>query len=143
MRYIIPLALLFLALPVRAAEPKTARDLETRPRRVPVRGRAAGTGFPVDGRGPFGGPETITMRDTSRHWHRWRVTLNGPAANRFGCLRTPEPATAGASEQPGPDGIRHGLVARVRAEIAAGTYDTEEKWLAAEEALLRRIEERL
>lgn len=36
------------------------------------------------------------------------------------------------------DGIRHDLVARVRAEIAAGTYDTEERWLAAEDALLRR-----
>jgi hypothetical protein len=39
---------------------------------------------------------------------------------------------------PAADGIRHDLVARVRAEIAAGTYDTEERWLAAEEALLRR-----
>jgi hypothetical protein len=41
---------------------------------------------------------------------------------------------------PPADGIRHDLVARVRAEIAAGTYDTEERWLAAEEQLLRRIE---
>jgi hypothetical protein len=47
----------------------------------------------------------------------------------------------GTGEQPGPDGIRWGLVARVRAEIAAGTYDTEEKWAAAEEALLRRVGE--
>ncbi len=39
---------------------------------------------------------------------------------------------------PATDGIRHDLVARVRAEIAAGTYDTEERWLAAEDALLRR-----
>ncbi|MFO0796551.1 MAG: flagellar biosynthesis anti-sigma factor FlgM [Gemmataceae bacterium] len=37
------------------------------------------------------------------------------------------------------DGIRHDLVARVRAEIAAGTYDTDERWLAAEEALCRRV----
>ncbi|MBN9524434.1 flagellar biosynthesis anti-sigma factor FlgM [bacterium] len=36
------------------------------------------------------------------------------------------------------DGIRHDLVARVRAEIAAGTYDTEDRWLIAEELLLRR-----
>jgi hypothetical protein len=43
------------------------------------------------------------------------------------------------NELPGQDGIRHGLVARVRAEIAAGIYDTEEKWLAAEEALLARV----
>lgn len=40
---------------------------------------------------------------------------------------------------PAADSIRHDLVARVRAEIAAGTYDTEERWLAAEEALLRRV----
>ena len=86
------------------------------------------------------------MRDTSRHhWHRWRATLAGSAAvgNRLDHVFMPVVASIGSLEQPGPDGIRHGLVARVRAEIAAGTYDTEEKWLAAEEALLRRIEERM
>jgi hypothetical protein len=36
--------------------------------------------------------------------------------------------------------IRAGLVARVRAEIAAGTYDTPEKWDAALDALLERLE---
>ena len=41
------------------------------------------------------------------------------------------------AEAPGPDGIRHRLVARVRAEIAAGTYDTTEKWLLAEDRLCR------
>jgi hypothetical protein len=46
-------------------------------------------------------------------------------------------------EKPGADGVRHELVARVRREIAAGTYDTEEKWLAAEAELLRRIEDRM
>jgi anti-sigma28 factor (negative regulator of flagellin synthesis) len=44
------------------------------------------------------------------------------------------------AEKKGPDGIRHELVARIRQQIAEGTYDTEEKWLRAEEALLRRIE---
>jgi anti-sigma28 factor (negative regulator of flagellin synthesis) len=43
-------------------------------------------------------------------------------------------------ELPAADGIRHKLVARIRQEIAAGTYDTEEKWLAAEEKLLRQFE---
>jgi hypothetical protein len=52
----------------------------------------------------------------------------------------PTPPT-GAAEQPGPDGIRHELVARVRREIEAGTYDTEARWHAAEERLLRRAEE--
>ena len=46
---------------------------------------------------------------------------------------------ADPDEKPGADGIRHELVARVRREIAAGTYDTEEKWLAAEEALLAHV----
>ena len=43
------------------------------------------------------------------------------------------------AERPGPDGIRHKLVARIKAEIAAGKYDTEERWLAAETRLLNRM----
>lgn len=83
------------------------------------------------------------MRDTSpRSWHRWRVKLAAPlplaVEGRFRRAGL-SPALAEADEQPGPDGIRHQLVARIRQEIAAGTYDTEEKWLAAEDELLRRI----
>jgi hypothetical protein len=84
------------------------------------------------------------MRDAApRDWQRWRVTVTaravaGPERGRF-ARRPLAAAPAGCAEQPGPDGIRHGLVERVRREIAAGTYDTEEKWLAAEEALLRRV----
>jgi hypothetical protein len=82
------------------------------------------------------------MRDTSpRPWHRWRVTLAAAATGRLDRLRSPEPLAV--PEAPGPDGIRHELVARVRREIAEGKYDTEEKWLAAEEALLRRVESRM
>ncbi len=74
-----------------------------------------------------------------RHWHRWRITTAKPAqASRSG-----RPRAARHDEQPGPDGIRHGLVARIKAEIAAGTYDTEERWIAAEAALIRRVEERM
>lgn len=83
------------------------------------------------------GREMLTMRDPSpRHWNRWRAVFPTPdaVANRMAGL-----ADLARLEMPGPDGIRHGLVARVRAEIAAGTYDTEEKWLAAEEALLARV----
>src|SRR5438067_2293209 len=84
------------------------------------------------------------MRDTAlRRWQRWRVAVvprpaADPVADRFS---RPRPAVepAGRDEVPGPDGIRHGLVARVRREIEAGTYDTEERWLAAEERLLRRV----
>lgn len=43
------------------------------------------------------------------------------------------------AERPGPDGIRHELVARIKAEIEAGTYDNEERWLAAETRLLNRM----
>jgi anti-sigma28 factor (negative regulator of flagellin synthesis) len=39
------------------------------------------------------------------------------------------------------EGIRHGLVARVRAEIASGAYDTEEKLHAALERMMRRLGE--
>ena len=49
-------------------------------------------------------------------------------------------ATDAKAEVPGPDGIRHNLVHRIRAEIAAGTYLTEERWLAAESRLLRAVE---
>lgn len=80
------------------------------------------------------------MRDTTRDWQRWRVTVvavagaAGPVATRF--ARPVLAAPAG----PEPDGIRHDLVARVRQEIAAGTYDTDEKWQAVEDRLLRRME---
>jgi hypothetical protein len=37
--------------------------------------------------------------------------------------------------------IRTDLVERVRKEIAAGTYDTQEKWEAALDCLLGRLEE--
>jgi hypothetical protein len=38
-----------------------------------------------------------------------------------------------------PD-LRCDLIARVRREIAEGTYDTEEKWAEALDRLLRRID---
>ncbi len=41
---------------------------------------------------------------------------------------------------PDPD-VRTELVARVRREIAAGTYDTPEKWALALERLLDRLED--
>jgi negative regulator of flagellin synthesis FlgM len=42
----------------------------------------------------------------------------------------------GREEQP----IRTDLVERVRRELAAGTYETPEKWEAALDRLLRRLE---
>ncbi|HXD87234.1 MAG TPA: hypothetical protein VN641_12135 [Urbifossiella sp.] len=77
------------------------------------------------------------MHDNSpRQCRQWRITLVEPAAAReLPFVRRP----IAPDEQPGPDGIRHGLVARIRREIAAGTYLTEERWHAAEELLLSRI----
>ncbi|MDY3558566.1 flagellar biosynthesis anti-sigma factor FlgM [Gemmata sp. JC673] len=93
------------------------------------------------------------MRETSpRGWHRWRVAVvkSAPAAPAFDRFArrsgspVAEPAPiALAAEAKNVDGIRHELVARVRQQIADGTYDTEEKWLLAEEALLRRAEGRI
>jgi len=92
------------------------------------------------------------MRDANaRPWHRWRITharTQAPISPLFNRRRMPTPMHTDAArrnrdEQPGPDGIRHELVARIRREIATGTYDTDEKWLAVEAELLRRIEERM
>jgi hypothetical protein len=91
------------------------------------------------------------MRETSpRGWHRWRVAVikSAPPAAPFdhttrlagAPLTGAEPVATETAEEHGPDGIRHELVARIRQQIADGTYDTEEKWLLAEDALLRRIE---
>ena len=73
---------------------------------------------------------------TPRRWQAWRVTLANPTKPAI----TPEPIARRMAclhaELPGPDGIRHGLVARVRQLIAAGEYDTPDRWAAAEERLL-------
>jgi hypothetical protein len=45
----------------------------------------------------------------------------------------------GRDLRPAEDGIRHGLVARVRREIAAGMYDTPEKLEIALERMLDQI----
>ena len=47
--------------------------------------------------------------------------------------------TALKAEAPGPDGLRHGLVAHVRQLIADGAYDTPERWEAAQERLLESV----
>ena len=42
--------------------------------------------------------------------------------------------------RPTPVPIRHDLVERVRREIAAGTYETPERWEAALDRLLEHLE---
>lgn len=59
-------------------------------------------------------------------------------ADRFAEQRLPI-LPSPPDEQPGPDGIRWGLVNRVRAEIAAGLYDDDEKWAMAQELMFQRV----
>jgi hypothetical protein len=84
---------------------------------------------------------------TPRRWQRWRATSATPVPQpdcRNRLVGTePLPVAEESGSESGPDGIRHELVARIRRAIAEGTYDTEEKWLAAEAELLRRIESRI
>jgi hypothetical protein len=74
--------------------------------------------------------------------------LKGPVSRARRCWvypgpeeRTPETPSSPDLPAEGPTrGIRHDLVARVRAEIAAGTYDTPEKWEAALDRLVRHVQ---
>ncbi len=77
------------------------------------------------------------MQDSaSKNWRKWRVTAG---RKESAPLQFPPNRGNLVSELPGPDGIRWALVNRVRAEIAAGTYDTEEKLARAEERMLARL----
>ncbi len=68
--------------------------------------------------------------------HRQRVLAALASARR---RSLPPPLSVQHPEVAGPDGIRHGLVARVRAAIAAGYYDDPELWEVVEERFIRRI----
>ena len=73
---------------------------------------------PVDLRGPF-----------TRHRPWWQFA-------------PPEPKSAGGTRcvmPPAAEDVRMDLVARVRRQIAEGTYDTPEKWEAALQRLLARL----
>ena len=43
------------------------------------------------------------------------------------------------AEDPGDDGIRHGLVAHMKTLIASGEYDSPERWAIAEELMFQAI----
>lgn len=60
--------------------------------------------------------------------------LRGPVSHADAAWRRRRALPA----RPQPE-IRHGLVARVRAEIAAGTYDTPERFDAALDRLAERL----
>ncbi len=65
-------------------------------------------------------------------WQRNRDS--GAGANVLG-------AYAGPETPDGDEEVRTDLVERVRREIAEGVYETPEKWQAALERLLERLEE--
>jgi hypothetical protein len=52
----------------------------------------------------------------------------------------PPDSLAGLKRSPaGPDGIRRELVERVRALIVAGEYDTDDRWLVAQDRLFGEV----
>lgn len=81
---------------------------------------------------PLAGP----LRGTSAWWHG-RAPDDAPAETP-----NPEPPVeTRRTRKRAPRKIRVDLVNRVRAEIAAGTYDTADKFHAALERLLERMVE--
>jgi hypothetical protein len=69
----------------------------------------------------------------ARPW--WLLAQQVPRT-RTRTMKNPIP-----NPQPDDRPIRHDLVERIRREIADGTYETPEKWEAALERLLERLEE--
>lgn len=69
----------------------------------------------------------------------WWRGLEAPTADDGeGAPEEEPPARRGRQRK--PTGIRQELVDRVRKEIAAGTYDTPEKWEATLDRLLNRLD---
>ena len=92
------------------------------------------------------GGERVSCNRTDRE--TLAVPFAGPMPGGADWLASPKlpPTTSGKNAGNGNSpsdepGIRKDLVARVRKEIEAGTYDTEEKWEAALDRLLERMSE--
>jgi hypothetical protein len=73
---------------------------------------------------------TCLKGPVSRSRHSWKKR---PSQAKDSTRRAGRNRPAGTESD-----IRHDLVARVRQEIAAGTYDTPEKWQAALDRFLER-----
>ena len=73
------------------------------------------------------------------YWHT-PVPLRGPFTRSRACWKFPSSAPHPAGHAVAVEEIRRDLVARVRREIAAGTYDTPEKWDAALQRLFARLD---
>jgi hypothetical protein len=74
------------------------------------------------------------------HYHQIATCLEGstPPNRLAGLFARPEEPPTNLPEP--ADDIRRDLVERVRREIAAGTYDTSDKWEAALERLADDLE---
>jgi len=84
------------------------------------------------------GPDELQgpVRGTTAWWRG----LDAPALPDEGVPADPIPRKRQPKPRKDARPIRTELVARVRQEIAAGTYDTPEKWEAALDCLLDRLE---
>ena len=85
------------------------------------------------------GPDSLAgpLRGTSAWWNGRPADDEPPIADDT--LAVEEPAPPPRTRKRAPRKIRTELVSRVRAEIAAGTYDTPDKFQAALERLLERM----
>ena len=70
----------------------------------------------------------------------WRGMAAPPDQSDDGTPVLAKPRKKRKKSSPNAESIRTELVKRVRQEIAAGTYDTQEKWEAALDCLLDRLE---
>ena len=80
------------------------------------------------------GPSDYTgpLRGTTAWWHGRQDASHAPG----------QPFDTNSQTPPQADGsMRHDLIQRVRREISAGTYDTPEKWQAALDRMLERLED--
>jgi|GEM_PF-1109266 hypothetical protein len=100
--------------------------------RIPHRWRTWRVALSADGREQIPQP-LLSTPGTIPGFQTLSEAVHHPAADS-------DPLADLRAEPPGPDGIRQRLVARVKELIAQGNYDTPERWEAAEEQLLRRIE---
>jgi hypothetical protein len=81
------------------------------------------------------GPDCMEGPIRGTHaWWRGLAPVQEPAAGQAQCTNQ----DSHGAEEPG---IRKELVERIRREIAAGTYDTPEKWQAALDKLAARLHE--
>jgi hypothetical protein len=81
------------------------------------------------------GPDHLTgpVRGTTTWW----LGMDGPPPD---AMESPPPPLRKPGQRRRQATVRRELVDRVRREIAAGTYDTQEKWEAALDKLLDRLE---